>query len=228
MLFQKDDELERYKRLRKVEVALNRILVRQLGKSAIHEGGRDLGVMKRGTLIFESDDEMTILMDYCIHNHRIGKKTVVERYLETSPPDPVSDEMLLLRALRDSFFSVFVVTGLEKGYLCYVQDILRGGRHIIMDTGFGSTSSPGLLIASRLTRVPVSNKCMTTGAAIPIARRDVWSEIQHIVGKFADCLASGTFSKTLETSFAKQVTRTALRSGCLEQVRYAKPGVFEV
>ncbi len=216
----KGDEFSRYKRLRQVGKGLNHSLVKLLGKQAINKGGKDLGILKRGTLIFDSEDEMSVLMDYCIYSHQVGKKTVIDRYLDTAQLEPVSDEMLLLKAMQDSYFSVFMMVSSEKKYLCHVKDIIRGRDLTLIDTGLAQTNIPGLPLASRVIQIPVSDKYMTTGATIPLVKDEALRRLEDIITKFAPAI-DGTFSKTQEASFAKQVIRMALKTGNLERMNYA-------
>ncbi len=149
-----DNVFERYKRLREVGKRLNVKLIKEFAGSAMKKCGKDLGMFKRGILVFNSDDETSILMDFCIHNHRVNKKTVIDQYLEKSNLDPISDEMLILKSLQSSFFSVFVVDGTEQGHLCHLKDIVHQRELTVIDSGLGQTAKPGMLLASRLMQIP--------------------------------------------------------------------------
>ena len=60
----------RYKHLRAVGQTLSHKLVQRLSKDVLHEGGRKLGLLKKDILVFDSEDETAILMDYCIYDVR--------------------------------------------------------------------------------------------------------------------------------------------------------------
>jgi hypothetical protein len=70
-----------YRTARSVGRELNHKLVKRLGKDVLDEGGRKLGLLKRGTLVFESEDEMAVLMDYCIFNVYRNGRNAAEQYL---------------------------------------------------------------------------------------------------------------------------------------------------
>ena len=82
--------ISRYKHLRKVSVKLNDKIVQTLSKEVLHEGGKKLGILQSGTLVFNTEDETSVLMDYCLYDVRRKGRNAVEQYLIESPPDPES------------------------------------------------------------------------------------------------------------------------------------------
>ncbi len=58
--------LDRYLRMREVRFRLNNLLVKTIPKKTLEECGRILGFFRKGTLFFETEDETSVLMDYCI------------------------------------------------------------------------------------------------------------------------------------------------------------------
>jgi len=62
--------ISRYKHLRKVSVKLNDKIVQTLSKEVLHEGGKKLGILQSGTLVFNTEDETSVLMDYCLYDVR--------------------------------------------------------------------------------------------------------------------------------------------------------------
>ena len=80
----RDGILARYKHLRVVSRNLNSKLVESLSRDVLYEGGRKLGILKGKTLVFDSEDETSVLMDYCIYDVRRNGCNAVEQY-ETKP-----------------------------------------------------------------------------------------------------------------------------------------------
>ena len=74
--------VKRYQRLRKVAVQLNHLLVNTLSKDQIDEGGRKLGLLQHGTLVFDTENESAVLMDYCIYDVHRKSGNAVERFLQ--------------------------------------------------------------------------------------------------------------------------------------------------
>jgi hypothetical protein len=57
-----------YKQFRQAGVGLNHKLVATLGGDTMKEGGRRLGILRNDILVFDSEDQTSVLMDYCIYN----------------------------------------------------------------------------------------------------------------------------------------------------------------
>ena len=162
----REDILTRYKHLRLVSRNLNDKLVRRLSKDVLHEGGRKLGILKGNTLVFESEDESSVLMDYCIYDVRRNGCNVIEQYLISSAPDSESDELDCLRSMQRAIYSLFEVESVERGLGVTVRDMRTNETHLVVDTGLGSSAQPGLIIASRLRLH--ADFAMTGGAALPV------------------------------------------------------------
>ena len=159
--------LSRYKRLRAAGRKLNSKLTDRLTKDVLHEGGRKLGILQGGTLVFNSEDETWVLMDYCIYDVRRQGRNAVEQYLVDFAPDPASDEMVCLQAMRGAIYSLFLVESVIPGFGVTVRDVVSNKTILIVDVGFGDTGQPGIIFASRL--VFHEGFAMTTGAALPIS-----------------------------------------------------------
>ena len=70
--------LPTYRRIRQVGLQLNHKLVKTLSKETIDTAGERLGMLKKGILVFDSEDETSVLMDFAIYNVRIGGKNAAE------------------------------------------------------------------------------------------------------------------------------------------------------
>ncbi len=157
--------LARYQKLRAAGRNLNDKLVKRLSKDMLHEGAKKLGILRRGVLVFNSEEESNVLMDYCIYDVRRNGRNAVEQYLIDSPPDPDSEEMVCLRAKQHAIYSVFVVETVHRGIGVTVRDLLSNQTPLVVDVGFGSTAQPKVAIASRL--LFQEEFAMTSGAALP-------------------------------------------------------------
>src|SRR5947209_17605733 len=85
--------LPRYQHLRRVGLELNNRLVETISRSVLDEGGKKLGILKRNVLTLDTEDEIAVLMDYCIHDVRRHGVNAVERYLAESTSAPEPDEL---------------------------------------------------------------------------------------------------------------------------------------
>ena len=208
--------MSRYKRLRAVGRSLNSKLVERLSKDVLHEGGKKLGFWQRNTLVFNSEDETCVLMDYCIYDVRRQGCNAVEQYLLDSAPDPASDEMVCLRAMQHAVYSLFLVESVMRGFGVEVRDVLSNETIVIVDVGFGDTTQPGLVFASRL--LFHEGFAMTTGAALPISVLPE-DQRQPLARKLAQAMApddEGYFDPA-------PLIRSCLRQGCSSRVQYQEP-----
>ena len=174
--------ISRYKHLRSVGRDLSNKLVERLSMDVINEGARKLGILQGGTLVFDSEDESCVLMDYCIYNVRRRGRNAVEQYLMDSAPDPDSDEMVCLRAMQKAIYSLFIVESVERGLGMTARDLWSNETMLIVDMGLGSTAKEGVLFASRL--LFHDGFSMTGGAVLPIgvppaSERDTIMKLPH-------------------------------------------------
>jgi hypothetical protein len=103
-----------YLRLRNIGLKLSHKLVETLSKDVLEDGGRKLGIFRKGTLFFDTEDEAAVLMDFCIYDLYPGGRNAVQRMLEDSPQsDP--EALALLRAYSRAYYSIFQVVEVERG-----------------------------------------------------------------------------------------------------------------
>ena len=121
-----DRILTLYKRYREASRRLSSRLVQSLPKDAFNQGAKELGMLHRGTIVFDNEQDMDILADYCVHFVRSHGLNSVQRLLESSPPPADSDEDRVLTAMANSFYSVFEVKEKDRGVGVKVLDLLRG------------------------------------------------------------------------------------------------------
>ena len=117
--------LARYKRLRQVGLELNNRLVETISRSALDEGGKKLGVLKGNHLTVDTEDVVSVLMDYCLHDVRRNGINAIERYLAEPPSPPQPDELILLHALRQAKFTLFVAESVSPAVGVHGRDLMR-------------------------------------------------------------------------------------------------------
>ena len=208
--------ISRYKKLRAVGRNLIHKLVSRLSKDVFHEGGKKLGILRRGALVFNSEDESSVLMDYCLYDVRRKGRNAVEQYLVDSAPDPESDEMVCLRAMQHAIYSLFIVESVMRGFGVTVRDLLSDETILIVDMGFGSTAQPGLIFTSRL--LSHDGFSMTGGAALPLGvpPKDQQQEITKELLRAATPDDDGYFDPA-------PLIRACLSHGCSSHVQYQEP-----
>lgn len=158
--------LSRYRLLREVGIGFNHELVGRLSKRVLHEGARKLGMLEGRTIVFETEDESSLLMDYCIYDVRERGRTVHEAYLQDAPPPAGSDKMAVLQAMEGAIYSLFVVESVDRGFGIRVTNLLSDEELFVVDVQLSRTALPGLVLAGRM--LFVDDWAHTSGAALPL------------------------------------------------------------
>lgn len=209
-------DIEHYKQCREIAMLFNPKLVEQLPKSAINECAKKLGLLQRNTLVFNCEDEVSVLMDYCLFHFRVNKVNVISRYLLVSPPEKDSIEMELLKTMQKAYYSLLIVKKViaNKGVLVF--DYVNEKDIFLIDLGLSISADTGLMFASHI--VPIGQFYRTSGAMLPIPASLFEDEIVPITEKFFT--KNDYLSPAQEALFAAQVIRVALKADVMENVRY--------
>lgn len=163
----KGEQLANYQRLRAVQKDLHKTLMNLLPRNAIKECGTTLGIYKNGTLMFGSKSEMFVLMDYCIYDYRWDGQNVIERYVAETSIELDSNERILLDAMLEARYSLFMVDEVVKGVGVQTRDLFRGDSGFIMDVALSEIAAKGFILASRIISPGDGKFSMTTGAGLP-------------------------------------------------------------
>jgi hypothetical protein len=214
-----------YLRLRKVAERLNHRLVETLPKDVLDEGGKKLGILKGNTLVLDSEDQIAVLMDFCIYNVRRGGQNAVERYVANSPPTPGSDEALILEAMQRAWYSLFQVQSAVPGSGVAALDVLREREVFITDVSMSRSGVRGLVLASRL--IPFDAFTMTGGAGLPVPSADALDVLQaraeQVVRKLGIKNLAWLTSEQ-DTELTAAIVRACLETGGGSHIAYGQPG----
>jgi hypothetical protein len=215
--------LPRYQQLRQVGVQLSSRLFETLSKSVLDEGGKKLGILKKNVLVLDTEDEIAVLADYCIHDVRRQGANAVDQYLAKSPPPADSDEMVLLLAQQHAWFSLFAVEAAERGVGIHVRDLLRQQLLFLVDVGLSRTARLGMVLAARV--MAPEGIPMTTGAALPVGVLSA-DEMAQFVQGMVD-IYKGVDFRHLDPKVASDLTATIIRlcldRGAAEHIAYRDP-----
>lgn len=159
-------------------------LIRRIGRDAMEDAARRLGLLVRGTLVFDSESEAAVLSDLCIFDQWTNGENIVERMLRTDPPEAGTVAREMLEAKRTARFSIFAYERTVAGVGVYVRDLFRPEvETFVVDRGMSISDVP-IAMAMRLMFLP--EFAMTTGAGIPItsgeAMADVLERLQRRFG----------------------------------------------
>jgi hypothetical protein len=215
--------LARYRHLRQVGLRLNNRLVKTLPKSAFDEGGKKLGLLKNKTVYLDTEDEIAVLIDYCLYDVRRQGRNTVERFLAESPPPAGSDEMILLQAMCAAHYALFAVEAVERGVGVHARDLLRDEARFIVDVGFGTTAPVGIILAARY--MAPEGIGMTTGAGLPVGMLSA-AERAAFLRQVTATLQVTDF-RNLSPGQASELTaaiiRACLEHGAAERIEYTEP-----
>ncbi|HIE00433.1 MAG TPA: hypothetical protein EYP59_09110 [Thiotrichaceae bacterium] len=207
-----------YKHIREVGRNLNSEIITQLSKSDITECGKKLGIVKNKTLQLSNEEELSVLFDYCLYSYRQGGKNPIERYIENTPPSENSDDLRLLQAMSQSYYSMFTIEEVYPEQGATIRDRLRNNQLFLMDIGIGKGGMPGMLFAGRV--LPFADFYMSSGAIIPLQDKGLIEEIMLIVKKFMKHKKQEgnlLFSPAHEAAFSAQIIRAVLRTWAFEK-----------
>jgi hypothetical protein len=216
--------LDRYRRLRQMSLRVGNQLVKAIPKDVLDHCGQILGFTQKGILVFETEDETSVLMDYCIYYPQEDGRNVVSHFLERSPPRANSDEMAILQAMARAYYSLFRGEKAEPGVGVHVRDMLRDEAIFIADVGFSTSAIPGLALATRV--IPGDGFFMTGGAAVPVDRgsgerilRDL-SQKGYVPGRFD----FKGMSPQQEADVAAIIIRACRATGASSHIMYRHEG----
>jgi len=215
--------VKRYQRLRQIGRQLNNeTLPRYLPRSAFETCARKLGLWHRGTLVFDSEDEMGVLMDYCLHDFRPKAGNAVQQYAAEANPDPGSDEYAVLKAMLESFYTVVQVKRVVPGVGIGVADLWAPGcEYLLVDIGFSGSAREGWMLATRI--LPFAGFVTTSGTGLPVDAGTL-EEIQrtilprHRTDKDGRCQLHGGRQKAAD--LAAGIIRLCLSRHAMKRIRY--------
>ncbi len=216
--------LDRYRRMREVRFRLNNLLVNAIPRKTLEECGRILGFFRKGVLFFETEDETSLLMDYCIYSPGPDGRNLVAKHLEKSPPPPGSDEMAALQGMTHAYYSLFQVVEVERGVGVSVRDLLRRETGFIVDVGFGNTAQRHMIMATRI--IPMEGFLMTGGAGLPVdasAAERISRELKRTVYN-SETFDFKQITPRQEAELVAIIIRQCRATGMTSRIAYAEPG----
>ncbi|HXB74506.1 MAG TPA: hypothetical protein VNY05_40095 [Candidatus Acidoferrales bacterium] len=164
------EDVDRYLRLRVAGMRMNSKLLKAVPKQAYHEIGEALGFLKDGVLVFQSEDMTGVLSECCLYDWYEDGKNVVQRYAETHPAQPGTEEHYMLDAYLHARYRVLQVQSLVPGAGIDCRDTLNNEDLFVMDVAFSRSAEQGYALATRT--IPLGEYWITTGAALPMGSRD--------------------------------------------------------
>jgi hypothetical protein len=224
VLFGPPAHIRRYRELRKALSRLQNAAVATVPKDVLLASGKKLGFLEGSSLVFSTEDESSVLMDYCIYDARLAGMSIIDRYCRDHPPPAGTDEEQLLGPIQAVRYTVLSVREAVPGKGVETWDEFRQEAAFLTDEGLSRTASRGILIATRLARTP--EYTMTTGAALPLPAADLPLLWRRISAAFPGQQPQDLLDLSPEdrARLAALVIRTAIQRGASEHVGYLDPG----
>ena len=202
----------RYQQLRPIRLRLNHELVGRLSQDVLRIGASRLGMLKNGVFVFNTEDETSVLMDYCIYDVYREGRNAVEQYLCDCPPDPDSDEMTCLRAMQQATYAMMSVLRVESGVGVQVRNFFTEETQLLVDLGLSKSARPGLLLGTRL--LDFHDFTATGGAAIPLGVLD-----ESQLEQWQTRISTGIEDRDFDPA---PLIRRCLEAGMSSHVRYER------
>lgn len=153
-----------YQRYRSSGVELNhKIIDAILGEAALRYSSKALGLKGPDRqLILDSEDDLSVLMDYALYEYRVKGKNAVERYQEEIGGETQIERELLV-AMVASSTSLFEVESVSlKTCVIHLNDLVNEGRTInLLDIHFSQRVTPDWLLYIR--PITLEDFSMTSG-----------------------------------------------------------------
>jgi len=144
--------VEEYKRYRQATKDIHHAAIDFIGDDApLKQAAKALGMKGKGRqIIFDNEDEMSVLMDYMLHECRTQGKSVMERYQEEVGPQNQLEEIALPVVVSAST-SLFEEVSVDRNeYTLHLKDLVNAGNDLaLMDINFSQRAVPGLVFFVR-------------------------------------------------------------------------------
>lgn len=209
-------DVERYRSLRALSMALHHKIIKTIPRQAYDEIGDAIGIRHNGVLVFDTEDMTSVMMDCCLYDWFENGKNLIQRYAEAHPATQPTDESFLLQASLQAKYRILVVQSALPGAGLYCQDALNGGELFLMDLAL-SQSVPSGKAALATRTLPLGDYWMTTGAGLPIhSGMDIQAALRQVQSRRREPGEGPAI-------VALSIVRACLAAGAAAQVAYAGP-----
>ncbi len=220
------EQLTRYQQFRTLQKSLNGPLLEMLPKSALGKCGKVLGIYKNNILVFGSESEMSVLMEYCLYDYRWDGQNVIEKYVSQTPLEAGSDKAILLEAMVKARYSLFRVDAVEKGVGIQTLDLFRGDSSFVIDIALSETAIKNMVLAGRIMTLGESKFSITTGAALPVDRPILERIIREIPERFGKTGAEiAGMSPERAAEFSAAIIRICLEGAASSYMTYGEDNI---
>ena len=210
------EDVDQYRTFRALSRKLNETIVRTIPKQAYAEIGEALGIRRNGVLVFDTEDMVAVLSDCCLYDWYRDGKNQVQRYVETHPAAPGTDESYLFNACLRAQYRVLWTESVVPGAGLYCRDGFTKEELFLMDVAF-SESMPRERVVLATRTLPLGEYWMGTGAALPLdSETDIVGSLKRVQKEFGDSIDEAAIVPI-------SIVRACLDAGAAERIAYAGP-----
>ena len=207
-------DVERYLSFRALSRELNHRIIKTIPRKAYDEIGDALGIRRNGVLVFDSEDMTSVMMDCCLYDWYENGKNLVQRYAETHPATPGTDESYLLQAYLRAQYRILVAQSVVAGAGLQCRDVLYGVELFLMDLAFSQSFPCGTATLATRT-IPLGEFWMTGGAGLPIdSETDLLAALRQIESDRHGPLEDPAI-------ISLSIVRACLAAGAADHITYA-------
>ncbi len=174
-----------------------------------------IGILRDGTLVFDTIDEGSVLGDCILYNWFQHGKNVVQQFASTHVMKPGSDEEVMLRACLSAKYRILGVRSLVPGAGLVCKDLQNDGEIFLMDVAMSQHAPAGYLFATRT--FPFEEYWITGGASLPIDfETDIDEAFRQLKIDYPGLLGD-------QDGIALAIVRACLAAGAAQRIRYEVP-----
>ncbi len=210
--------VEQYQRLRLAGRKLMSRITKTISRAARKEIAAALGIMRKGVLVFDTEEVAIVRADCCLHDWIRDGRNLIAKYSLDHPASPGSDEEYLLRAYQQARFRILLTESIAPGAGMECTDALSGERLFLMDIALSKGVKVGGTVMAART-VPLDGYWMTTGAGLPV------TDGKEVVGEVQRLLKAVPPVDPHEMALA--ILRKCLDCGAAEYVTYSGPNAWD-
>jgi hypothetical protein len=212
-----------YRHYRAISTDIHHRLLETLPKADMQAGARRLGMLQGDTLVFGSEEEMSVLMDYCLYDVSRDGRTPVRQFAAARPFPEGSDEAAVVAAMTRARYSLVAIDRIVEGVGAWANDVFYEQDVLIADQGLSQTRIPGFVLATRL--LPFEDFAMTGGAALPILDEQMCERVIVAMAEHIEDGQSGfaDLSARQRSAATADIIRICLEEDSSESIRYGEP-----
>ena len=209
------EDVERYRHLRRLVTELTQEITSSVPARAWSEVGKALGILDSGA--FDNKYVTNVLADCCIYDWFEDGKNLIQRFSETHPEQPGTDEHYVLDAYLRAAYRILVLKSAVPGAGIHCRDGRSQEELFLMDLNFSrNTDFSNVALAARL--VPFGEYWITTGAALPIIGRDDLEDSLRRLDQLASILPGNFWDPV-------RIVRVCLAAGAADLIFHDDTGM---